>query len=778
MPSKKKKKIESRNKRVAILQGIEKQNITNPFLTIIKSTKHQNGSNVIRESTGQITEIGTKLKAAMEEKQNIVKHLETKSFSDKVNLKSCNNDAAISDRKYKELSDIEKKIKIAREAVSSDKDKIIGFNHEYIESLGVVEKLDRVDGLLSSFNRKPVIGFFGVFDAGKSTLINTIIDDDVLPAKYQPATSVISLIMHLQDRPVFLNGLVAVFSKGFQPHMINNHDLVKKYLIKQGNIDILKELAVHNYDEEKSNNAYLSIVFSSSDILKKVWLLDTPGDLDNADDKGSDTEKALAGVELVDGVLYLSTHTGFFKDADLSFASNILRQKPPAIKEAPVKHILFIQSHCHSELEPDQVSSVGRITFKRIKKQLDNIIFNSWKEDGYIDESPTPEELTARVRPFWRENDVYRRAMLASVNEMADFLKFHREIIIEKNIKKSLDVSEIIIKNAILDLEQKKIVASERTREVEKQEARFCRESAILIGKFNEIINSCSARKKNDIELMRNYFQNVTSVEQLTRLIKETYQDEKSAKKEIGHYISQLLSVRLESILKSSGKSISNETGELLKAWGNSIPSIKDAELPPNVGDLGDIPISGFNSGAAFIGGMTGLASLGAMAALVSTIGSNLGAYILVGHVAGWLTTLGLTSSVTTLTSFVAAIGGPITIGIGIAVAIGYAVYKWFSSWEESLAKSVAASIKKNDSWVKIENPINDFWDNTGKSVSAGLKELIRQSDQHIKDLKVDAAKEYDEKKLNVCIQFLKAIKAIKSTIASIFEEYLPKHSA
>jgi gas vesicle protein len=277
---------------------------------------------------------------------------------------------------------------------------------------------------------------------------------------------------------------------------------------------------------------------------------------------------------------------------------------------------------------------------------------------------------------------------------------------------------------------------------------------------------------------MRNYFQNVTSVEQLTRLIKETYQDEKSAKKEIGHYISQLLSVRLESILKSSGKSISNETGELLKAWGNSIPSIKDAELPPNVGDLGDIPISGFNSGAAFIGGMTGLASLGAMAALVSTIGSNLGAYILVGHVAGWLTTLGLTSSVTTLTSFVAAIGGPITIGIGIAVAIGYAVYKWFSSWEESLAKSVAASIKKNDSWVKIENPINDFWDNTGKSVSAGLKELIRQSDQHIKDLKVDAAKEYDEKKLNVCIQFLKAIKAIKSTIASIFEEYLPKHSA
>jgi ribosome biogenesis GTPase A len=193
MPSKKKKKIESRNKRVAILQGIEKQNITNPFLTIIKSTKHQNGSNVIRESTGQITEIGTKLKAAMEEKQNIVKHLETKSFSDKVNLKSCNNDAAISDRKYKELSDIEKKIKIAREAVSSDKDKIIGFNHEYIESLGVVEKLDRVDGLLSSFNRKPVIGFFGVFDAGKSTLINTIIDDDVLPAKYQPATSVISL---------------------------------------------------------------------------------------------------------------------------------------------------------------------------------------------------------------------------------------------------------------------------------------------------------------------------------------------------------------------------------------------------------------------------------------------------------------------------------------------------------------------------------------------------------------------------------------------------------
>ncbi|MBO0216930.1 hypothetical protein J0676_26025, partial [Vibrio sp. Vb2880] len=92
----------------------------------------------------------------------------------------------------------------------------------------------------------------------------------------------------------------------------------------------------------------------------------------------------------------------FFKESDLGFAANIIRQRPPVDKNNPLKHLLFVQSHCHSDLNADDVSMVGKVTFKRVKKQLDKLIFNHWIEDGYIDEAPEPQELTARTQPFWR----------------------------------------------------------------------------------------------------------------------------------------------------------------------------------------------------------------------------------------------------------------------------------------------------------------------------------------------------------------------------------------
>ncbi|MFA0372621.1 hypothetical protein AB4511_23820, partial [Vibrio sp. 10N.222.54.F6] len=122
-------------------------------------------------------------------------------------------------------------------------------------------------------------------------------------------------LMHIDDQPSNINGQVAIFRKGFKPHMIHSKDLVNRYLIEQGGTDILDRLGVHNHDESVTNDAYIAIVFMDAPILKKVWLLDTPGDL-NSDDE-QDTEKALGGIELADGVVFLSMHAGFFKESDL-----------------------------------------------------------------------------------------------------------------------------------------------------------------------------------------------------------------------------------------------------------------------------------------------------------------------------------------------------------------------------------------------------------------------------------------------------------------------------
>jgi len=645
---------------------------------------------------------------------------------------------------------IVRKLSDAKHKVSTAKSIVANANHDYIKALGLVDRFEQIESLLNGLNRKPVIGCFGHFDAGKSTLINTVLNQNLLPTKYQPATCVVNLLMHVSDRPESIPSVVALFRKGFKPHMIHDDAMVDKYLIEQGNVEILDRLGVHNHDEEIPNDAYIAIIFSAAEVLKRVWFLDTPGDLNSSDE--GDTEKALGGVELVDGVIFISNHTGFFKDSDLGFSANIIRQRPPINNNDSISHLLFVQSHCHSEISIKDVKFVGEATFKRIKKQLDRLIFNAWQEDGYIQELPTSEELTSRVQPFWRENDDFRSKTLKRIYDMADFLIANHEAIVEQNIERALDQLILIVQGAISNLDAKKQSTLERVQEVEEQDARFRSKAEELIAEFNDLIKSCETHKISDIGSMESYYLYNTSADGLAELIEDTYSDKKEAQSEIGNYISQLLTAKLESILKSSGKLISMEVDKLLSRWQEAAPNFNKAEINTDIGGV-NINVSAFNSHAAFVGGLAGLGSLGAMSLYVSTIASNLGAYILVGKAAGVLVSLGLVGSVTTVTSFVAAIGGPITIGIALAASIGYIIYRLAGgSWQKSLAKKVAEAIRKENVWGKVEKPISDFWGNTEKAISAGLDELIAQTDIYISKLKEEAKMDYDPDQIDSCM--------------------------
>src|SRR5699024_5735680 len=58
---------------------------------------------------------------------------------------------------------------------------------------------------LRVLTRKPVITFNGKTSSGKSTLINTIIADDLLPYSKKPETSALIKILHSENKPKFLN---------------------------------------------------------------------------------------------------------------------------------------------------------------------------------------------------------------------------------------------------------------------------------------------------------------------------------------------------------------------------------------------------------------------------------------------------------------------------------------------------------------------------------------------------------------------------------------------
>lgn len=626
----------------------------------------------------------------------------------------------------------------------------------YVGSLNLAESFSQSRSLLDSLQRKPVIGCFGHFDAGKSTLLNTIISDSVLPTKYQPATSVVNLLMHTSERPSSLVGSVAVFRKGFKPHMIHDESLVAKHLIEQGDGELLRRYGMHQDDNELARDAYLAVVFADADILTQVWLLDTPGQLGEGDD--SDTEKALAGVELTDGVIFMSNHTGFLKDSDLGFAANVIRQRPPFARDDSLGHLLFVQSHCHSEISADDIRSVGPGAFRRVKRQLDNLIFTPWTEDGWIDAMPTVDQLAARVQPFWRENDTFRVATLSRIREMAAKLTVNHETIVGQYIDRTMAQLVAALQVAVEQLASRKDDTIKRVKEVEEKEARFRIEASELVAKFEALIASCSERRKDDLEAIGNFYRVQATPDGIETLIRETYTDKKEAQGEVVNYLSQLFTSKLESVLKTSSRSISAEVDTLLQRWQSAAPAMTVGTALASPGGLA-IDLATFNSRAAFIGGMAGLGSLGAMSLYVGTIASNLGAYILVGKAAGLLASLGLVGSVTSVTSFVAAIGGPITIGIAIAAAIGYMFYRLLGgSWQKSLANKVAEALRENNLLGRLEEPVGTFWASTEQAMRAGLKELILQTDAHIEGLKRDAATSYDAGKIDQSIGTVNAV--------------------
>ncbi len=165
----------------------------------------------------------------------------------------------------------------------------------------------------------------------------------------------------------------------------------------------------------------------------------------------------------------------------------------------------------------------------------------------------------------------------------------------------------------------------------------------------------------------------------------------------------------------------------------------------------------GLDVNAVFAGGLAGIGSLGAMALVTSVIagGSNLGAYIAVAHVAGYL---GVSGSA--LTSLVAALGGPITIGLAIAGCLGFLVYKWWSNktWQETMAEKVHKAINKKNPFTDITKTVNEFWDNTEKSIKAGFNHVQTETESHIQKLIEEADIKYDIKKLDEGIELIESL--------------------
>lgn len=619
---------------------------------------------------------------------------------------------------------------------------------------------------LKSLNRKPTIGMLGHYDSGKSSKLNVIIGEGMgitLPEDYQPTTNILNLLMHTSDRPNTLSKEpVAVFKTGFKPHMIHDKSKVEKYLIGQGGQEFLHEIGQHSYGElnPEYKDAYIAVIFMGSPVLEKMWLLDTPGDM-NGDDS-NDSDVAISGVDLVDGLFFLDSVSGFLDKHSFGFFSEVLRANPPIDPDNPMAHIRIFATKAHG-IKPEEMDSLRNRLTVRYGKQFDEFIFKSWADDLIrAGKEVGPNTFNARqisdvILPYAREIPEFKANMLKQLDDMAGYLMEHHCQFIEQSAEKVLESLRILMRNKINQTKKLKDDVDTRKSEAKERAARFrlahTKVNTALISILD--VNIPAYRQSCEKE-MKGLAARLSNQSYIESLINENYTDKKEAVNSIGDHIGQLISSEFETTVKNNAASYSDKVQLVMNEF--------ESELNDSIGDtnysVGDTSID-FDAKAAFLGGLTGLTGFGAMSVYASAVaaGSNLGGYILSAKLAGLLVNLGLASSTTAVISTISALGGPVGIGIAIASIIGILAWKFFgASWQEALAKKVIKSLDKKPFMDNVQPKIDDFWNQTVAALKACMINLEIEMEKDISSSNAMAESEFSTEDVDTWLSELNII--------------------
>ena len=163
--------------------------------------------------------------------------------------------------------------------------------------------------------------------------------------------------------------------------------------------------------------------------------------------------------------------------------------------------------------------------------------------------------------------------------------------------------------------------------------------------------------------------------------------------------------------------------------------------------DTGSIPFT-FNVGRAFAGGLSGLATFGALAAWAATCG-NLGGYVLVAKAVSLLASLGIhLGGTAAVMSAVSAIGGPVVLGIAIAVIAALtSILALGGTWKKMVGSKLVKQYQNKNILKSLATASDKFWDETMVAFRAGAEQIESDWKAHMDDYR-DKVKNFDNDSL------------------------------
>lgn len=568
---------------------------------------------------------------------------------------------------------------------------------------------------IRELGRKPRMGVFGHFDMGKSRLCNVLLGNNCLPTSYAPTTSVACILRHISDKPVWQVEDVWMMGKGFNIHLIDNEEHCKKNRIKAGNLASLPDYVTHQ-DEATDHDCYYAIIYVDSPILLTCDILDMPGY--EHDDK--DLQRTDLATSFVDIVLYLSTIVGFLDKNDLDYIGNLINYLPIYESEhnQPLDNVFIIATRADMVESSDERLALLRKASKRAFKHLDLKIENKYGKDRICE-----DDLHRRFFTFSADKKQVRAEFLQQLShllseQLPTIITNNFQQSIQKNIENLAQNYEDLATNLENIINQRQKMADELDN-LKKNEII---NTTTRQQKVQKIVDSIPIYKQECLTEAKAILNKTLTIEYMENMIKQRYDDKKEAQKLSASYLSDSIQTQISQVIQQKSAKLSNEIDELLLEY------TKTQNLNENIH-------LNFESKQVFISAVASLSTFGALATwtALATAGSNLGAYLLIPTAVSFLSGLGISISGGTATavSLVAFLGGPVTVGIGIAVAVG-GIFAWLtgSSWQHKMAKKLVELFEKQQFADNLLNNIDQYWQDTLTS----FQQASQKTEQEFKD--------------------------------------------
>jgi transcriptional regulator with XRE-family HTH domain len=571
---------------------------------------------------------------------------------------------------------------------------------------------------VKQWKRKPTVLIAGRFDSGKTRIANALLGSNFLPSQYTPTTSVVTFIRHESERPSWQREEVWIMGKEFDPSTWNDEKACQQNRLIAGSFDTLRKFGTKE-SEGEAIGAKSALVYMDAPLLHACTLVDVPGYSDDYEEE----RMANASATSTDVLIYTAPAKGFLDAPDFLHLGLLLRALPAVHARSSkgvekFSNLFLVATHAEPSISDKDLERILTSGTKRLYRHLKDSVLKT--------RQISEEELRARFRTFWYENQQRRVALEEGV-------QYTLSKVMPISIESHVDTELREIKSQAKGRFAAQIAAYEETlsklagtrekiatlRQQEPQHRKRVRE------KKKEVSAAIESLRVESVAFVRVQIAQMVTASSIEEFIRKQFPKKDEAKRDAIAKLLEDAQSRVDDFLKAQAEELKPIMEGFFKEYDVTIEGFKS----PEYGDSASIP---FDAQGAFVGGLAGLGTLGILGIWASTMG-NLGGYILIAKLASVLSAVGLGVGSTSLVTFVAAIGGPVTLAIGLASLITLGLWALLGeSWQSRLAKKIEKILADKKFLTKVEEGVNSLWEQTWRAFEAGADEVAKKFGQYL----------------------------------------------